>query len=62
MSKIGPDIFIFLVMITLKIVTFLEAETSPDALDRCNEPSTKSVLPKILKAAQTGESWAHFSS
>lgn len=51
-SKIGPDIFIFLVMISLKTLMLLETETSPDALDRCNEPPTTSVLPRILEAAQ----------
>lgn len=51
MPKIGPDIFIFLVMMSLKIMMLWEEETTPDALDWCNEPPTMSILLKILKAA-----------
>lgn len=62
MSKIGPDIFIFLVMISLKMVMFWEAETSPDALDQCNELPITSVLPKILEAVQDWRELGHLSS
>lgn len=51
-SKVGPDILIFLVTLSLKIMMSWEAEALPAAHDQCNEPPTMSVLPKIFEVAQ----------